>query len=134
MQLDVLKPELVERLLALEQNAAHLSIMADVAAAYAHVARGKADAAQATLSACKVFIALLPDDCRLELRAPKPDAADPAVRLGVRAHLPSSRSQREHPACIAPSTAAAAAASSRTPPANRETTPTTGSAAGPARG
>lgn len=84
MQVDRLKPELVDRLLVLEKNAAHLTVMADVAAAYAHVAREKADAAQAVLSQCKVFLALLPDGAKLELRAPLPDADNPAKRLGVR--------------------------------------------------
>jgi hypothetical protein len=93
MMVDVLKPELIERLLALETNAAHLSVLADVAAAYAHVAREKADAAQRTLSEVKVFIALLPEGTVLEPRAPMPDADDPAERLGVRlkgAKVPNS--------------------------------------------
>jgi hypothetical protein len=42
-----------------------------------------------SLSELKIFIALLPDGCRLELLAPKPDATDPAKRLGVRLPRPA---------------------------------------------
>jgi hypothetical protein len=48
----------------------------------------EADAAQRLLSEVKVWLALLPDDASLELRAPKSDATDPAMRLGVRPRLP----------------------------------------------
>jgi hypothetical protein len=53
-------------------------------------ARQEADAAQRVLSEVKVFLALLPDGTRLELRAPKPASALPAELLGVRPHLPAS--------------------------------------------
>ena len=44
----------------------------------------------------KIFIALLSDDARLELRAPNPDADDPTTRLGVRLKpRPVPRSDRE---------------------------------------
>jgi hypothetical protein len=69
---------LIDRLVALEADAAHLTALAAVADAYAHVAREKADTAQRTLSEVKVWLALLPDDARLELRAPKPASASPA--------------------------------------------------------
>jgi hypothetical protein len=48
----------------------------------------QADAAQATLSACKVWIALLPDGCRLQLIAPRSNTEDPAALLGVHPVLP----------------------------------------------
>src|SRR5258705_22447 len=88
MQVDTLKLELVDRLLVLEKNAAHLTVMAAVADACAHVAREKADAAQRTLSEVKVWLALLPDGTKLELRAPRPASTSPAELLGVRPHLP----------------------------------------------
>jgi hypothetical protein len=84
---------LIDGLLVLENAAAHATAMAAVADAYAHVAREKADAAQRSLSEVKVWLALLPDHTKLELRAPMPDAADPAKRLGVRLpSVPVSRS------------------------------------------
>ena len=89
----------IDRLLVLEGEAQHLAALAAVADACAHVARERADAAQRTLSEVKVFIALLPDDAALELRAPRPDAADPAARLGVRAILPAPKSNRGVGAC-----------------------------------
>jgi hypothetical protein len=46
--------------------------------------RQEADRLQAVLSSVKIFLALLPDDTRLELRAPKPNTEAPADRLGVR--------------------------------------------------
>jgi hypothetical protein len=86
----------IDRLVVLESAAAHLTALAAVAAGCAQVAREQADvarqqadSAQATLSAVKVFLALLPDDCRLDLIAPRPDAADPALRLGVRVRQPA---------------------------------------------
>jgi hypothetical protein len=88
MELTRIGLTLADRLLKLENEAQHLAVLADLAAAYAHVAREKADTAQCSLSELKVFIALLPDHAALELRAPLPDAADPARRLGVR--LPKS--------------------------------------------
>jgi hypothetical protein len=130
MQVDVLKPELVDRLLVLEKNAVHLSVLADVAAAYAHVAREKADAAQRTLSEVKVWLALLPDGAKLELIAPKLNA--PADVLGVRPRLPVRRPDREEPACPARTTSAPA--SSATPPADPATMPRPIAAAGPAPG
>jgi hypothetical protein len=102
MELDKLKLELVDRLLVLETKAAHLSVMADIAAAYAHVAREKADTAQRRLSEVKIFLALLPDDTALELRAPMPADADPAKRLGVRLRLPAPRPDRGVAPCPNP--------------------------------
>jgi len=78
LELTRLAPTLIDRLLVLEQRAAHLHALACVAEATAWMARQRADSAHATLSACKVFLALLPDDARLELRAPKPASASPA--------------------------------------------------------
>jgi hypothetical protein len=100
MELDRLNPELVARLLGFEENAAHLSVLADVAAAYAHVAREKADAAQAGLSAIKVWLALLPDDVGLELRAPKPASASPPERLGVRPRSVPRSDREESSPCL----------------------------------
>ncbi len=74
---------LIERLVEQENAAAHLHVLACVAEATAYLARQEADAAQRVLSEVKVWLALLPDDTALELRAPKRDA-DPAKRLGVR--------------------------------------------------
>jgi hypothetical protein len=85
IELTRLSPVLVDRLLVFEQQAAHLTAVAD---ASAHVARERADAAQRALSEVKVFVALLGDDTKLELKAPKPGVADPAARLGVRVRLP----------------------------------------------
>jgi hypothetical protein len=90
---------LVDRLVVLENAAAHATAMAAVADAYAYRAREQADAAQRLLSEVKVWLALLPDDCRLELRAPKPASASPAELLGVRPHLPVPRPDRGIPPC-----------------------------------
>ena len=65
MELTRIGPTLVDRLL--ENQAAHLSVMADVANAYAHVAREKADAAQRSLSELKIF--LLPSLSRAIMQA-----------------------------------------------------------------
>ena len=89
MELRRLAPTLIDRLLVLETNAAHLTAMAAVADACAHVAREQADAAQRTLSEVKVWLALLPDGAKLELIAPKLNADAPADVLGVRPRLPS---------------------------------------------
>ena len=86
---------LIERLLVLESDAAHLTALAAVADACAHVAREKADAAQHTLSEVKIFLALLPAGTELELRAAKPASALPAERLGVRPRLPLQREEPE---------------------------------------
>jgi hypothetical protein len=56
-------------------------------------ARQEADAAHRSLSELKVFIVLLPDDYRLELRAPMPDAADSAKRLGAHKHVKTPASE-----------------------------------------
>jgi hypothetical protein len=68
----------------MEQRAAHAHAVAAVAEHLAWRERTQADEAQRVLSQCKVFFALLPDDSALELLAPKPDADDPAARIGVR--------------------------------------------------
>ena len=66
MQVDALaRTVLIDRLLDLEERAAHLSVMADIAANAAWRARQEADQAQRLLSEVKVFIALLPDDSTL---------------------------------------------------------------------
>jgi hypothetical protein len=130
MELTRLAPTLVDRLLVLENNAAHATVMADIAANAAWRARQEADAAQAVLSQCKVWLALLPDEAMLELRAPMADADDPAMRLGVRPRLPVPRPDREEPACLARTTSAPA--SSATPPAGPAMTPMPSAAAGPA--
>jgi hypothetical protein len=57
-------------------------------------ARQEADSAQRLLSAVKVWLALLPDDAKLELRAPKSTAGAPVKLLGVRRHLPPRRPAR----------------------------------------
>jgi hypothetical protein len=75
---------LIDRLLKLETDAAHLTALAAVADAYAYVAREKADQAQRALSEIKVFLALLPADTAFELKAPRPGADDLAKRFGVR--------------------------------------------------
>ena len=130
MELTRLAPTLIDRLLVLETNAAHLTAMAAVADACAHVAREQADAAQRTLSEVKVWLALLPDGAKLELIAPKLNADAPADVLGVRPRLPVPRPDREEPACLARTTSAPA--SSATPPAGPATTPMPSAAAGPA--
>jgi hypothetical protein len=89
MELGSLSQELIDRLLGLETQAQHLTALAAVADAYAHVARGKADAAQRSLSEIKIFVALLDDGATFRLLAPLPDAEDPAQRLGIRPHLPA---------------------------------------------
>ena len=99
MELTRLAPTLIDRLLVLETNAAHLTAMAAVADACAHVAREQADAAQRTLSEVKVWLALLPDGAKLELIAPKLNADAPADVLGVRPRLPVPRPDREEPRC-----------------------------------
>jgi hypothetical protein len=98
MQVDALaRTVLIDRLLDLEERAAHLSVMADIAANAAWRARQEADQAQRLLSEVKVFIALLPDDSTLELLAPR-DADDPAKRLGVRVrHRTARRKERSAP-------------------------------------
>src|SRR5262245_15353437 len=68
----------------MEQRAAHAHAVATVAEHLAWRERTQADETQRVLSQCKVFFALLPDDSALELLAPKPDADDPAARIGVR--------------------------------------------------
>ena len=115
MELTRLAPTLIDRLLVLETNAAHLAAMAAVADACAHVARQQADAAQRTLSKVKVWLALLPDGAKLELIAPKLNADAPADVLGVRPRHPS-RSPR-NPPHLARTTSAPE--SSATPPAAR---------------
>ena len=129
MELTRLAPTLIDRLLALETNAAHLTAMAAVADACAHVAREQADAAQRTLSEVKVWLALLPDGAKLELIAPKLNADAPADVLGVRPRLPVPRPDREEPARTA-----SAPESSATPPAGTAMTPMPSAAAGPAPG
>jgi hypothetical protein len=94
MELTQLPLTLVDRLLKLETEAQHLTALAAVADACAYVAREKADATQATLSAVKIWLALLPDDCRFELKAPKPASASPPELLGVRPHLPVPKPER----------------------------------------
>jgi hypothetical protein len=94
LELTRLAPTLIDRLLALETNAAHLTAMAAVADAYAYCAREKADAAQRRLSEVKILLALLPDGIAFELKAPKLGVADPARRLGVRLRLPDPKSNR----------------------------------------
>src|SRR5262249_59831787 len=84
MELERLPLTLLDGLLVLEQQAAHLTALAAVADACAHVAREKADAAQRALSEVKIRLSLLPDDTRLELRTPKSGSEDAAARLGVR--------------------------------------------------
>jgi hypothetical protein len=79
---------LIDLLVVLENAAAHATAVAAVADACAHVAREKADQAQRALSEIKVFVTLLDDDTTFRLLAPMPDAGDPALRLGVRPHLP----------------------------------------------
>ena len=130
MELTRLAPTLIDRLLVLETNAAHLTAMAAVADACAHVAREQADAAPRTLSEVKVWLALLPDGAKLELIAPKLNADAPADVLGVRPRLPVPRPDREEPACLARTTSAPA--SSATPPAGPAMTPMPSAAAGPA--
>jgi hypothetical protein len=80
---------IIDRLIVLENAAAHATVLAAVADNAAWRARQEADSAQATLSACKIFLALLPDGTKLELRAPKPASASPPELLGVRPHLPA---------------------------------------------
>jgi hypothetical protein len=87
----------IGRLVALEADAAHFTALAAVADAYAHVAREKADAAQRTLSEVKVWLALLPDDARLELCAPKPASASPPELLGVRPRLSAAAPPKPSP-------------------------------------
>jgi hypothetical protein len=121
----------IDRLLRLETEAHHLTAMAAVADACAYVAREKADTAQRSLSEIKVFIALLDDGATFDLRAPMPDADDPAQRLGVRLR-PVPRPDREPTSCPAPPSPAPP--SSATRPASRETMPRPTSAPGPALG
>jgi hypothetical protein len=78
----------VDRLLVLENAAAHAHAVAAVAEHLAWRARQEADSAQALLSSAKIFLALLPAGTSLELRAPKPASPSPAELLGVRPHLP----------------------------------------------
>jgi hypothetical protein len=85
----------IDRLLKLESDAAHVTACVSEAAAF--MARQKTDSAQAVLSAVKIWLALLPDDARLELRAARPGAEDPGLRLGVRVCLPVSRAERPRP-------------------------------------
>jgi hypothetical protein len=122
---------LIDRLLKLETDAAHLTALAAVADAYAYVAREKADQAQRALSEIKVFLALLPADTAFELKAPRPGADDLAKRFGVRLR-PVPRSDREPPPCPAPPSPVPA--SSAMPPPGPATTPTITSAPGPAPG
>jgi len=95
MQIDGLKPELIDRLVVLESEAQHLTALAAVADAYAHVAREQADVAQGALSEIKVWIALVPAEATLELIAPKPESALPPERLGVRLLVSRSDDVRE---------------------------------------
>jgi hypothetical protein len=132
MQLTALGPTIIDRLLVLETAAAHAHAVAAVAEHLAWRERQEADRLQAVLSEVKVFLALLPDDCRLELKAPRPSAEAPADRLGVRLRLPVSRPDREFLSCLAPPSRVPASSAMR--PANRETTPTIISAPGPAPG
>jgi hypothetical protein len=91
-----------------------------------------ANSAQATLSACKIFLALLPDDAKLELKAPMLGSDDPARQLGVRmCPVPSSRLQRETP-CPARTSLVAPSFAPR--PTGRETTPRPILVDGPAPG
>jgi hypothetical protein len=83
LELTRLAPTLVERLLVLEERAAHAHAVAAVAEHLAWRERQEADRLQAVLSEVKVWIALLPDDTKLELRAPKPASASPAELLGA---------------------------------------------------
>jgi hypothetical protein len=131
VQLTSLSPMLIDRLLVLETDAAHLTVLAAVADACAYVARGKADAAQRSLSELKVFLTLLPEGAKLELKAPRPGAAEPAQRLGVRLR-PVSRSDREPPLCPVPPSPVPT--SFAMPPQGPATTPTPTSAPGPAPG
>jgi hypothetical protein len=111
-------------LLVLENNGAHATVMADIAANAAWRARQEADAAQAVLSQCKVWLALLPDAAKLELRAPKPDASAPPERLGVRLRLPVLRPDREEESSSCPDRASFAPASSAARPTDPATMPT----------
>ena len=93
MELTRLAPTLIDRLLVLETNAAHLTAMAAVADACAHVAREQADAAQRTLSEV-IWLAMLPDAAKLELIAPKLNADAPAdVRRAPAPSRPAPRSR-----------------------------------------
>ena len=95
MELDELPSVLLDRVVDMEAAAQHRHALACVAEATACLARRDADVAQHVLSEIKVWLALLPDGAKLELRAAKPDAVDPAARLGVRARLPVPRLARE---------------------------------------
>jgi hypothetical protein len=123
---------IIDRLVALEDAAAHAAVLAAVADNAAWRARQEADAAQATLSAVKIFLALLPENCRLELRAPKLNAEAPADRLGVRLRLPAPPPDRGIPSCPAHTTFAPASSAPR--PASREMTPRRTGAPGAAPG
>jgi hypothetical protein len=122
----------IDRLIKLESDAAHLHVLACVAEAAAFMARQRADVAQSVLSAVKIWIALLPDDAKLELRAPRPGADDPALRLGVKVCLPIPKPDREITSCPAP-TFPAPPNSARLP-TGQETMPRSVSAPGPAPG
>ena len=50
----------------------------------------EADRLQAVLSSVKIFLALLPEGSKFELKAPKLNAEAPADRLGVRVRLPAA--------------------------------------------
>ena len=76
---------LIDRLLQMEQRAAHAHAVAAVAEHLAWRERTQADEAQRMLRQCKVLLALLPDEAALQLIAPKLDADDPAARLGAAA-------------------------------------------------
>jgi hypothetical protein len=95
VELARLSSVLIDRLLELETDAAHLTALAAVADAYAYVAREKADQAQRALSEIKVFLALLPADTAFELKAPRPGADRQTFRCasGTR-HDGDSRSGR----------------------------------------
>jgi hypothetical protein len=67
MQLTSLSQELLARLLKLGDAASHASVLAAVADNAAWLAHQRADAAQAVLSAVKIFVALLPDHTTREL-------------------------------------------------------------------
>jgi hypothetical protein len=102
LELTRLAPTLIDRLLVLEQRAAHAHAVAAVAEHLAWRERQEADAAQRLLSEVKIFLALLPDDAKLELRAPKPAAASPPEVLGVRPHLgPEARCRGRAPRSFA---------------------------------
>ena len=68
MELSALRPDVVDRLIVIEREAMHLAALAEAQDRIALQARQKADLAQLTLSAIKLWIASLPADAVLEAR------------------------------------------------------------------